>query len=178
MVIWAVLVSVLAVAAVAGFVLWQRLDLGSPPEPVAPELRADRIEVHKAARRLDLLRDGRVLASYRVALGFAPLGHKEREGDGRTPEGSYLIDWRNPQSSFHLSLHVSYPDAADRARAAAAGVSPGGDIMIHGQPNGLRGLRSGHPDKDWTVGCIAVTNREMREIWARVADGTPIRIHP
>jgi len=178
MVIWAVLVSVLAVAAVAGLVLWQRLDTRAPPELAAIDRRADRIEVHKAARRLDLIKDGRVLASYRVALGFAPLGPKEREGDGRTPEGSYVIDWRNPQSLFHLSLHVSYPDDADRARAAAAGVPPGGDIMIHGQPNGLRGFGSGHPDKDWTVGCIAVTNREIREIWARVADGTPIVIHP
>lgn len=177
MIVWAVLVSVLAVAAIAAWVLWQRLESGSPPELAAVGRRADRIEVHKAARRLDLLRDGQVIASYRIALGFAPVGNKEREGDGRTPEGTYVIDWRNPQSRFHLSLHISYPDAADRARAARAGIDPGGDIMIHGQPNGMRGLASGHPDKDWTVGCIAVTNREMREIWARVPDGTPIVIH-
>lgn len=146
---------------------------------MAPEAaQADLVEVFKAARRLELRRGERLLASYRVALGFAPQGHKQREGDGRTPEGTYRIDARNPKSAFHLSLRVSYPDARDQARAAEAGVPPGGDIFIHGQPNGLRGFFTGHPRKDWTVGCVAVTNAEMREIWSKVPNGTRVVIHP
>lgn len=143
-----------------------------------PEAQADTVEVFKAARRLELRREDGVLRSYRVALGFAPERHKEREGDGRTPEGTYLIDARNPRSAFHLSLRVSYPDERDRARAAALGVPPGGDIYIHGQTNGPRKWFSGHPEKDWTTGCIAVTDAEMREIWSRVPTGARVVIHP
>ena len=110
-----------------------------------PERQADLVEVFKAERRLELKREGRVLKTYRVALGFAPERHKEREGDGRTPEGAYVIDARNPKSAFHLSLRVSYPDDEDKAHAAALGVPPGGDIYIHGQPNGPRKLLVGHP---------------------------------
>ncbi len=143
-----------------------------------PEAQADTVEVFKAARRLELRREDGVLSSYRVALGFAPERHKEREGDGRTPEGTYLIDARNPRSAFHLSLRVSYPDERDRARAAALGVPPGGDIYIHGQPNGPRKWFSGHPEKDWTTGCIAVTDAEMHEIWSRVPTGARVVIHP
>ena len=143
-----------------------------------PEAQADTVEVFKAARRLELRREGRVLKSCRVALGFAPERHKEREGDGRTPEGTYLIDACNPRSAFHLSLRVSYPDERDRARAAALGVPPGGDIYIHGQPNGPRKWFSGHPEKDWTTGCIAVTDAQMREIWSRVPMGARVVIHP
>ena len=143
-----------------------------------PEAQADTVEVFKAARRLELRREGRVLKSCRVALGFAPERHKEREGDGRTPEGTYLIDARNPRSAFHLSLRVSYPDERDRARAAALGVPPGGDLYIHGQPNGPRKWFSGHPEKDWTTGCIAVTDAQMREIWSRVPMGARVVIHP
>jgi murein L,D-transpeptidase YafK len=144
----------------------------------AAERQADTIEVFKAARRLELKRDGGVLKSYRVALGFAPEGHKEREGDGRTPEGAYTIDARNPKSAFHLSLRVSYPDERDKAQAAALGVPAGGDIYIHGQPNGPRKFISGHPDKDWTTGCVAVTDAEMREIWSLVPTGARVVIHP
>ena len=133
-------------------------------------LRADRIVVNKGRREMMLLRGESVLRVYRVALGRDPLGHKQQEGDGRTPEGNYTIDRRNPQSRYHLSLRVSYPNAADRARAAELGVDPGGDIMIHGLKDGQ--LREG----DWTQGCIAVTDAEMDEIWALVAEGTPIRI--
>lgn len=143
-----------------------------------PEAQADTVEVFKAARRLELRREDGVLRSYRVALGFAPERHKEREGDGRTPEGTYLIDARNPRSAFHLSLRVSYPDERDRARAAALGVPPGGDIYIHGQPNGPRKSFSGHPENDWTTGCIAVTDAEMHEIWSRVPTGARVVIHP
>jgi murein L,D-transpeptidase YafK len=133
---------------------------------------ADAVFLDKSERRLDLLRDGAVIASYDVALGFEPEGHKTEEGDGRTPEGEYLLDWRNPQSRFHLSLHISYPDATDRAQAEARGVSPGGDLFIHGTPLWARGRG------DWTLGCIAVSNDEIETIWAAVPDGTPITIDP
>jgi len=170
----ALLLATLALLLAA---LWWRLWRRRPPPAPAAE-QADAILVLKAARRLELRREGAVLRSYRVALGGAPDGHKEREGDKRTPEGRYSIDARNPRSAYHLSLRVSYPDAADRARAAEAGVDPGGDIFIHGQPNGWRALTTGHPRRDWTVGCIAVTDREMREIWSLVPTGIPIEIRP
>ncbi len=144
----------------------------------APEAQADTIEVFKSARRLELRREGRVLKSYRVALGFAPERHKECEGDCRTPEGTYAIDARNPRSAFHLSLRVSYPDAQDKVRAAALGVPPGGDIYVHGLPNGPKKWFSGHPHKDWTTGCVAVTDAEMREIWSLVPTGAQVVIHP
>lgn len=140
--------------------------------------QADRAEVFKSARRLELWRGAKLLAAYRVALGFAPSGHKQREGDGRTPEGDYSIDARNPQSQFHLSLRVSYPDADDKARAAELGVSPGGDIYIHGKPNGWRKLVVGHLRKDWTTGCVAVSDSEMRDIWSRLPAGARVVIRP
>ncbi|UYN93404.1 MAG: L,D-transpeptidase family protein [Enhydrobacter sp.] len=150
------------------------------PVPIeAPEpAQADSVEVFKADRRLELRRGGRVLKSYRVALGFDPAGHKQQEGDGRTPEGSYTIDARNPRSAFHLSLRISYPDAADRARAEVAGVPPGGDIYIHGLPNGWRKYLTPHPRRDWTTGCIAVRDAEIREIWSLVPTGAKVTIHP
>lgn len=153
-----------------------RIAPGTPPPMAAPADQADAIRVVKSDRRLDLLHDGRVIRSYRISLGAAPEGHKAREGDERTPEGAYVIDWRNPQSIAHLSLRISYPGAEDTARAAAAGVPPGGDIMIHGLPNGWGFLGPLHRLWDWTNGCIAVTNAEMREIWSLVPDGTPILI--
>lgn len=155
--------------------------LGPPtiaPPMAAQESQADLVEVFKDCRRLVLKRDGRLLKEYRVALGFAPLQHKEREGDGRTPEGCYTIDARNPRSSFHLSLRVSYPDDGDKAQAAALDASPGGDIYIHGLPNGWRKLRTRHPAEDWTSGCVAVTDAEIREIWSLVPTGVRIVIHP
>ena len=149
-----------------------------PPPPAPAERQADLVEIFKAARRMELRRQGRLLRAYRVSLGFAPLHHKEREGDGRTPEGLYAIDARNPRSAFHLSLRVSYPAAADRARAAARGEDPGGDIFIHGLPNGWRKLRTPHGKRDWTAGCVAVTDAEIREVWSLVPTGVPVRIHP
>jgi len=140
--------------------------------------QADLVAVFKAERRLTISRAGSVLKTYRVALGFAPEGHKEREGDGRTPEGAYTIDARNPRSAFHLSLRVSYPDDKDKARAASRGVPPGGDIYIHGQPNELPEVPVDHPNRDWTTGCIAVTDAEMREIWSLVTTGARVVIHP
>jgi murein L,D-transpeptidase YafK len=151
----------------------------SPPPMNGPETTADRILVDKSERRLDLLKDGKVLASYEVSLSIAgDAGHKQREGDMRTPEGVYQIDSRNWASHFHLGLHVSYPNADDRAAAKAAGVDPGGDIMIHGMPNGLGWLGRFQLVLDWTAGCIAVTDEEIREIWASVPIGTPIEIVP
>lgn len=149
-----------------------------PAPPTVPPLvgTVDRIIVEKAARRMVLLQAGKEVRVYRVALGFSPVGDKERQGDGRTPEGLYRIDRRNDRSAYHLSLGLDYPQAEDRARAAAAGVSPGGDIMIHGQPNAL-------PDDvkikgDWTAGCIAVSNAEIREIWAATDSETVVEVRP
>ncbi len=143
-----------------------------------PGLKADLVIVEKSARRLYLVHKGFVFRTYRIALGKHPKQPKVQEGDGRTPEGVYLIDGRNPNSNFHLSLHISYPNSQDIARAAALGVSPGGMIMIHGLPNGFTARQIDHPDWDWTNGCIAVTNAEIEEIWRFVDDGTPIVIRP
>ena len=140
--------------------------------------KADRIVVSKARRELLLLREGKVIRAYRVALGATPVGAKEREGDGKTPEGAYTISGRNPASKFHKSLRISYPEARDRERARRAGVNPGGDVMIHGLPNGQDSLGAAHRDTDWTLGCIAVTNQEIEEIWRLVPNGTPIQIEP
>ena len=140
--------------------------------------QADKILIEKAARRLTLLRGGVVLKTYRVALGPQPVGPKQQEGDGRTPEGRYLVDWRNPNSKFHLSLHINYPDADDQAQAVTRGVAPGGDIMIHGLPNASVSVGALHYLKDWTLGCIAVSNQEIEEIWHAVPDGTPVEIVP
>ncbi len=130
------------------------------------------VVVNKGARRMYLLHHDKVLEDYDIRLGFAPIGHKEIEGDGRTPEGHYMIDRRNPNSAFHLSLGIDYPRAHDRARAEAIGKSPGGDIFIHGQKVPFK------KDKgDWTWGCIAVTNKEMEDVYAMVRDGTPILIN-
>ena len=125
-----------------------------------------------------MLSRGRKLKEYHITLGFSPIGPKEREGDGRTPEGIYIIDFHKPDSAFHRALHVSYPSAQDNARAAEAGLSPGGDILIHGLPNGLGALGSAYRLRDWTAGCIAVTDPEIDEIYASVNDGTLIEILP
>ena len=131
----------------------------------------DRVVVHKGRREMLLLSGESVVRCYRIALGREPAGHKAREGDGRTPEGRYTIDSRNPNSKYHLALHISYPNLADVERAKALGYDPGRDIMIHGVKAGVT-----HPESDWTEGCIAVTDAEMDEIWALVADGTPVEI--
>jgi lipoprotein-anchoring transpeptidase ErfK/SrfK len=149
-----------------------------PVPPVKPIGKADLIKLDKSDRQLQLLRDGEVIAAYAVALGDAPEGAKQKQGDERTPEGQYLIDWRNPRSHYFLSLHISYPDAKDKARAAKAGVDPGGEIMIHGQPNGFVVAGPALQSFDWTDGCIAVTNDVMQQIWDAVPDGTPIEISP
>lgn len=135
------------------------------------------IVVNKAARKMYLMHNETVLRDYEFELGFAPVGDKQIEGDGKTPEGTYIIDRRNPNSQFHLSLGISYPNAQDIAEARALGKDPGGDIFIHGQPNAFK-RRRGSVGDDWTWGCIAVTNREMEEIYAMVKNGTVITIRP
>lgn len=137
-----------------------------------------RIVVDKSDRRLELLANDVPVRTYRVALGHSPIGPKTREGDERTPEGTYTIDGRNRRSAFHRALHISYPNAQDLARAAELSVSPGGDIMIHGMRNGLGWIGHLHVAFDWTRGCIAVTNAEIEEIWNLVPDGIPIEIRP
>jgi murein L,D-transpeptidase YafK len=140
--------------------------------------KADRVLVLKKERKLILLRGSKPIKEYRVALGGEPVGAKLREGDHKTPEGLYVLDRRNSRSKFYRSIHISYPDAADRTRATKSGVSPGGDIFVHGLPNGFGWVGASHRAKDWTDGCIAVTNREMDEIWSAVDDGTPIEMRP
>lgn len=136
--------------------------------------KVTQVVVEKQQRRMYLYHNKKLLKKYRIGLGFAPDGHKLYEGDGRTPEGVYMIDRRNPNSSFHLSVGISYPSAQDMAFAQYMGIKPGGDIFIHGEPNNQAAVRNG----DWTAGCIAVTNDEIEEIYAMVKEGTPIIIRP
>ena len=141
----------------------------------AQETTFDRVVVDKSERTLTLYAEGAAVRTYTgIQLGDAPIGPKRFRGDERTPEGRYTIDRGNPRSAYHLSLHVSYPSPADRAYAAARGRSPGGDIFIHGQPNGWDGRVEG----DWTDGCIALADAEIEELWSLAGDGTPIEIVP
>ncbi len=139
---------------------------------------ADRVLIEKKERRLTLLSKGEVIKAYKIALGGDPVGPKERQGDNKTPEGTYIIDSRNSNSDYHLSLHISYPNEKDKMRAKKIGVSPGGNIMIHGIKNGLSWVDDSHTEVDWTKGCIAVTNREMEEIYRFVPNGTIVEIRP
>src|ERR1700688_1613327 len=138
----------------------------------------DRVVVHKGERKLVLLSRGKELRSYRIALGGEPNGPKLRQGDHRTPEGSYVLDSRNANSHFYKAFHISYPDSKDIAAARKLGVSPGGDIMLHGLPKEYAFVGKAHTLHDWTDGCIAVSNEEIDEIWKLVRVGTPIEIKP
>lgn len=162
----------------AGLIGFFGLLFGAGPGARAATAQADFILIEKAARRMTLSRGGETLSTYRIALGFAPAGHKEHQGDGRTPEGRYTIDLKNPQSQFHLSLRISYPNSDDRKRARDAGVDPGGDIFIHGTPGSWDWVGGFHVIRDWTLGCVAVSNDEIEEIWKLVAVGTPVEIRP
>jgi murein L,D-transpeptidase YafK len=148
----------------------------APPQP----LKADRVVVKKSERKLMVMKGGKVLREYRVALGEQPYGPKMEQGDERTPEGAYVLDWRNPRSNYYKAIHISYPNEQDAQFARAMGVSPGGMIMIHGLPSYIRSpaILKQYQGRDWTNGCIAVTNREMDEIWRLVSVGTPILIMP
>ncbi len=145
-------------------------------KPARPIEKADRILVDKSDRTLILYRDGKEIHRYTdIRFGDQPVGHKQFEGDEKTPEGDYIISGRNPNSAYHLSLRISYPNAADRAYARSKGRSPGGDIFIHGQPN--RSPLERLPG-DWTDGCIALSNAEIKLLWQQVDDGTAITIQP
>ncbi len=137
---------------------------------------ADKVFVDKSARVLQLMDGDKVIKSYHIALGDSPKGHKRQQGDERTPTGAYTLDYKNEKSKYHRSIHVSYPNATDKARAKKLGVNPGGDIMIHGQKNGFGHLANITQRRDWTDGCIAVTDDEMDEIMAAVKVGTAIEI--
>jgi murein L,D-transpeptidase YafK len=139
---------------------------------------ADSIVIEKRAHRLTLFHLGRPIRSYLVALGGNPIGDKVSAGDRRTPEGLFSIEGRNPNSSYHLSLRISYPDVAHRQRAESLGVDPGGNIMIHGLPNGKGSVGAYHRTADWTNGCVALTDEEIEEIWSAVPIGTPVLITP
>lgn len=142
------------------------------------ESAADKILIEKTQRRLSLLAKGEVLKTYKIALGGNPIGPKERQGDNKTPEGTYVIDSRNSDSRYHLSLRISYPNESDKRRASELGVSPGGDIMIHGLKNGFSWVGDRHAEVDWTQGCIAVTDEEIKEIAKLAPNGTVVEIRP
>lgn len=167
---WVVLSTVAVILALAlAYAQW-------PISRLPANVRVDNILVIKSARKLVLLREETPIKEYRIALGGNPLGHKTRQGDQRTPEGKYIIDYRKKDSSFHRALHISYPNARDRAEARAQGVDPGGLIMIHGIKNGLGLIGRWHRLLDWTDGCIALTNAEIEELWELIPNGTPIEI--
>jgi murein L,D-transpeptidase YafK len=141
-------------------------------------LHGDHVVVLKKERSLELLSRGKVIKTYKVALGGDPVGPKTRQGDHKTPEGTYVLDFRNAHSQFYKAIHISYPSEHDRAVARQKGVSPGGDVFVHGLPNGYGAIGAAHRLRDWTDGCIAVTNDEIDEIWRAVPDGTQIEIRP
>lgn len=168
-----------AAAFVAVFLVVAALAWANWPAPSIGEgVEADLVIVRKSARVLELHAGNTLLKSYVVSLGDDPIGPKREEGDGRTPEGAYVLDYRKSDSSFHRALHISHPSASDTAHARASGLNPGGLIMVHGLPNGLGLLGRLHQFYDWTDGCVAVTNAEIEDIWSAVTDGTQIRIEP
>ncbi len=149
------------------------------PQPARANLEiADKVVVEKSDRKLHLLKGERVLASYDIFLGMEPEGHKQQEGDSRTPEGLYYLDARNEDSDFFLSIRISYPNGNDRQRARRRGVDPGGQIMIHGYPNEPKYTPEFYRSADWTDGCIAVSNAAMVDIWLMTRENTPIEIRP
>ncbi len=163
-----------------GVILLATLAILLLPGSVAlpPSARADRVVVLKHEHLMMLMKDGQVLKTYRVALGRGGIGPKERAGDNKVPEGVYRIVGRNAQSAFHLALRVGYPTPQQVQDARLRGVKPGGDVMIHGIRNGLGWVGPLQRYADWTKGCIAVTDREMDEVWRAVPDGTPVEIKP
>ncbi|WP_197426994.1 L,D-transpeptidase family protein [Noviluteimonas gilva] len=141
---------------------------------------ADKILVDKSERRLWVIVDGKTVATYRIGLGLSPAGHKQREGDKKTPEGHYVLDYKNATSAFYRSIHISYPNAEDRARAKRQGVPPGGAIMIHGEANDprIRAAVAAYPSRDWTDGCISLSNADMLALWNQVRVPIPVEIRP
>ena len=145
---------------------------------VMGEQKADAVLVVKSEKRLYLMREGEPFASFRVSFGSNPIGHKQEQGDGRTPEGRYILDYKNMDSAYYKSIHISYPNAEDRKEARKRGVDPGGDIMIHGQKNGYGRLSFLVQRFNWTNGCIALSDKDMDTVWNAVKPGTPIEIKP
>lgn len=160
-----------ALLVVCAAVCWQPVSANDFPT-------ADKVLVEKAQRKLHLLKEGKVFRTFKIALGMYPRGDKRSEGDQKTPEGVYTLDRRNPDSDFFLSIRISYPNAADRSDARREGVNPGGQIMIHGQPNEPTYSAAFYAKEDWTNGCIAVSNSDMIDIWLMTPDGVPIEIRP
>ncbi|NTU42675.1 MAG: L,D-transpeptidase family protein [Nitrospirales bacterium] len=150
----------------------------SLPLPAGAVDRVERVVLIKNKKLMMLIKDGEVLKAYKVSLGKDPSGPKVREGDKKTPEGTYTLDYRKKKSEYYLAIHISYPNEKDIQKAKKMGVSPGGDIELHGIPTDLSDVGGLHRILNWTDGCIAVTNKEMDEIWTLVADGTPIEIRP
>ena len=173
---WLGKIAKLAVLVPCTLAVFSLRALSANDPPLPSSAMADKVVVLKSYRKLLLMRGDEVLKTYIVQLGGDPVGPKVRRGDNKTPEGNYVLDRHNAKSEYHRSIHISYPNAEDLARARKLGVSPGGELFIHGLPNDFRG----HSDAlgDWTEGCIAVTNAEMDEIWRAVPDGTPIEIKP
>ena len=194
-----ILAGIFSICLLSAYVLYDRYGKYLPPtasdvvfptaltsaqiQSIRQNTPIDIIHVYKNQRYLVLQHQNKIIRRYPIRLGFSPIGHKIKEGDGKTPEGRYVIDWRNRQSSFYKSLHVSYPNAKDQQNAQLLGVSTGGDIMIHGsattkQVKVLPNLMRYFPQKDWTWGCIAVRNIDIDEIWQLVNNSTVIEIHP
>ncbi|MFW1858349.1 L,D-transpeptidase family protein [Acinetobacter defluvii] len=193
-----ILLITLILVAIVGTFAYQKYSKYLPSKPttipnhnltstemakIRQETPITEVKVYKSKRIVELLHQEQNIRTYPMRLGFDPLGHKVQEGDGKTPEGQYVLDWRNPKSAFYKSLHISYPNAQDQAKAKQLGVSAGGDIMIHGsattaQMNKLPKLMEYLPRNDWTWGCIAIRNVDMDEIWTLVDDGTIITIYP
>ncbi len=151
-----------------------------PPSSAAYVGHIDKVVVRKSQRQLELISGGKVVRHYHVALGGSPVGHKFREGDQRTPEGSYVLNWRNPNSNYYKAIHISYPNEKDRATSRKLGYNPGGMVMLHGMPTYIQSesMRRQYASRDWTQGCIALQNQDMDEVWRVVQDGTPIQIAP
>lgn len=161
-----------------GLLAFLSCGLGSAQSVALRQMHADRVVVLKKERTLQLLRQGKVLKTFKVALGGDPIGPKTRQGDHKTPEGVYILDFRNAHSQFYKSIHISYPNQRDRDEAHKNGVPPGGDVFVHALPNGYGAIGAAHRLKDWTDGCVAVTDEEMDEIWRSVSNGIPIEIKP
>ncbi|MBI3593698.1 MAG: L,D-transpeptidase family protein [Nitrospirae bacterium] len=168
------IVIIFAVISIAGILVWANW----PISPLPDGSVSNYLIITKSTRSLELYKDHTLLRSYHVSIGRHSVGPKQKEGDGRTPEGTYTIDYHKQASSFHKALHISYPSNSETAQALARGDKPGGLIMIHGMRNGLGFLGRLHTFLDWTDGCIAVTNHEIEEIWRVVPDGTPVNIRP
>ncbi|WP_425085623.1 L,D-transpeptidase family protein [Ruegeria profundi] len=169
-------ITLVFLIAALGWIGWQRYGPRPPAPAMAPDAaQIDHILIEKSARRLTATLDGAIVLQSEIALGFAPEGDKEQEGDGKTPVGVFTIDRRNPNSAFHLSLGIDYPQPDDIARAQQRGIDPGGGIFIHGQPNGVVGLIL---PGDWTLGCIALSNDEMAQLWSLTPTGTTVEIRP